>query len=58
MSDIFKTKQLGGFDSYKEVIDFVPRSVWEINSRTKIIKEMFEDDLEKHTCERRRQEKS
>lgn len=45
-------KELGNFRSYKEVLDFVPRSVWEINSRTKNIKELFEDDLEKHTCKR------
>lgn len=45
-------KQLGVFTSYKDVVDFVPRSVWNINSRTKEIKELFEDDLEKHTCKR------
>lgn len=45
-------KELGSFNSYKEVMDFFPRSVWEINSRTKEIKELFEDDLVKHTCER------
>lgn len=45
-------KELGDFKSYKEVLDFFPRSVWEINSRSKEIKQIFEDDLEKHTCER------
>lgn len=45
-------KQLGVFTSYKDVVDFVPRSVWNINSRTKEIKELFEDDLEKHVCKR------
>lgn len=44
--------ELGNFKSYKEVLDFVPRSVWECNSRNKEIKEIFEDDLEKHTCKR------
>ena len=47
-----KIKELGKFKSYKEVLDFVPRSVWEINSRTDKIKEIFEDDLEKHECDR------
>jgi DNA modification methylase len=45
-------KELGQFKSYKEVLDFVPRSVWKFNSRTKETKEIFQDDLEKHTCER------
>lgn len=45
-------KELGKFSSYKEVFDFIPSSVWNINSRTKEIKEIFEDDLQKHTCER------
>jgi len=45
-------KELGNFKSYKDVLDFVPRSVWDINARTKEIKEMFVDDLEKHTCKR------
>lgn len=47
-----KIKELGKFSSYKEVLEFVPRSVWEINSRSKEAKEIFEDDLEKHSCER------
>ena len=42
--------ELGNFKSYKEVMDFFPRSVWEINSRKKDIKEIFQDDLEKHEC--------
>lgn len=50
MNDPFPVKQLGDFKTYKDVMDFVPRSVWEINSRSKIVKELFEDDLEKHTC--------
>lgn len=45
-------KELGAFKSYKEVMDYFPRSVVEINGRTKWVKEMFVDDLEKHTCER------
>lgn len=45
-------KELGNFKSYKEVLDFVPRSVWELNGRTKEIKELFVDDLEKHICKR------
>ena len=45
-------KELGEFKSYKDVLDFVPRSVWEINGRTKEIKELFVDDVEKHTCVR------
>jgi len=44
--------ELGNFKSYKEVLDFVPRSVWEINGRTKEIKQMFLDDVTKHTCKR------
>jgi DNA modification methylase len=47
-----QTKELGSFSSYKEVLNFVPRSVWDINSRSKEIKEIFDDDLEKHTCKR------
>jgi DNA modification methylase len=43
-------KELGQFKSYKEVMDFVPRSVWEVNGRTKEIKELFADDLDKHEC--------
>jgi DNA modification methylase len=52
MSNIFQRKELGDFSSYKEVLDFIPRSVWEVNGRTKAIKEMFKDDLEKHKCKR------
>jgi DNA modification methylase len=50
--EINKITQLGSFKSYKEVLDFVPRSVWECNSRTKEIKGLFVDDVEKHTCTR------
>lgn len=45
-------KELGAFKSYKEVMDYFPRSVIEINGRAKWIKEMFVDDLDKHTCDR------
>ena len=45
-------KELGIFKSYKEVMDYFPRSVIEINGRAKWIKEMFVDDLEKHICGR------
>lgn len=51
-NDLFSSKELGDFKSYKEVLDFVPRSVWEINGRTKEVKDIFQDDLEKHICER------
>lgn len=44
--------ELGDFKSYKEVLDFVPRSVWDVNSRTEEIKKLFIDDLDKHTCKR------
>ena len=50
--DVPSKKELGNFKSYKEVLDFVPRSVWDINSRTKDIKTIFEDDLDKHECKR------
>lgn len=45
-------KELGDFKSYKEVLDFLPSSVWNINSRTQDIKDIFEDDLQKHTAKR------
>jgi len=44
-------KQLGKFKSYKDVLDFFPRSIWEINSRTKELKEIFTDeDVDKVSC--------
>jgi DNA modification methylase len=45
-------KELGDFRSYREVLDFVPRSVWDVNSRTDEIKTVFEDDVEKHRAQR------
>lgn len=50
--DKMERTELGQFKSYKEVLNFTPRSVWDINARTKEIKEIFEDDLEKHSCKR------
>lgn len=45
-------KEIGDFISYKEVLDFSPTSVWNINGRTNEMKDLFIDDVEKHTCKR------
>lgn len=44
--------ELGNFKSYKDVMDFFPYSVWNINSRSKKIKKLFADDAQKHICKR------
>ena len=52
MENKLNNTEIREFKSYKEVLDFVPRSVWDINSRTSEIKQLFEDDVDKHLCMR------